>query len=293
MSTINSNNLSWLRRLIRSTKPLRDLIGDVAQFSLVIDANCIIGDLIWLTKKRKNPESKTQIQECIIAGTFIIYCTKTVIKEVDKYLESIAEKNNIPIISIKNEWECYKSLLKVKEPDNISVNKYKNGVDPDDAPTLALAEIISAVGIISKDPHIKSMGGKALSARSINDKGVLEFEFCASARDYSRKATASLMLRVGGYYSLFIGIELFNVFLNMIKKIIAWIGKLPGWVKILLIVAALLAFFIFEFKEFIFNLIKSIISKFKESIPQILDLIEKIETILEKNKPTVPIIKYI
>lgn len=58
---VNSDSLLWLRRLIKGSKPLRDLIGDLAQFRLVIDANCIIGDLIWLVTKRRNPKAKTEI----------------------------------------------------------------------------------------------------------------------------------------------------------------------------------------------------------------------------------------
>ena len=81
---IKSDPLYNLRQIINKIKPLKQLIGDIVQFCLVIDTNYILGDLIWLIKKRKNPEAKTEVQECILAGTFIVYATKTVIKEVEK-----------------------------------------------------------------------------------------------------------------------------------------------------------------------------------------------------------------
>lgn len=193
----NSNNLLCLRRLIKEIKPfnqLSDFIGDLAQFHLVIDANCILGDIIWLVKERKNPEAKTEIQECILAGTFIVYCTKTVVKEVNEHLKDIASQHNIPMNSLKKEWKSYKAMLKIKELDKAIINKYKNSRDPDDAPTLRLADLLPADAIISKDKDLKSMGGKVLSAKPVGDKGVLVFEFCASARDYSRKATITTFI---------------------------------------------------------------------------------------------------
>jgi predicted nucleic acid-binding protein len=276
---IDPENLFNLREIVKNVKPLNDFIGDIAQFSLVIDTNYIIGDLIWLTKKRKYPTAKTEVQECILAGTFIVFCTKTVIDEVNEKLAVVANKHGISINLIRKEWELYQSMLRVKQPDNEITDKYNNGVDPDDAPTLALAEQLSAEGILSKDRHINMMGGKTIS-----------FDFCASARDYSRKATISVTLRIGGMYSVVIGVKLFKGLYSFIKSIAAWIEGLPNWAKILLIAGILIAFFLAKFREYIFNIINKLISIIKESFPSIFEVLNQIIIILKENEPVAPII---
>jgi predicted nucleic acid-binding protein len=288
---VNSDSLLWLRRLIKGSKPLRDLIGDLVQFRLVIDANCILEDLIWLVKKRKNPKANTEIQECILAGTFIVYCTKTVIKEVNEHLKDIASQHNIPIDSLKKEWKSYKAMLKIKEPDKVIIDKYKNPIDPDDIPTLALAELLSADAIISKDRDLKSMGGKVLQTKPVGDKGVLVFEFCASARDYSRKATVTAILKVGGAFSIVVGFETFKIISGIIAQIVVWIEKLPAWIKIILVAATFLALLHPKSREFMLKAIRNIVDAFKESMPVIFEIINKIEMILAENKPITPIIE--
>ena len=279
LNSIDSSSLSNLRDLINNIKLLKDFIGDIAQFNLVIDTNYIIGDLIWLTKKRKYPTAKTDVQECVLAGTFIVFCTKTVIDEVNEKLAGVANQHGVSLNFLRKEWESYQSMLKVKQPDNEITEKYNNGVDPDDAPTLALAEQLLTEGILSKDRHINMMGGKAIS-----------FDFCTSARDYSRKATISVTLRIGGMYSVVIGVELFKGLYSLIKSITAWIKDLPKWVKILLIVGILIAFFLAKFREYIFNIMNKLISTIKESFPSIFEVLNQIIIILKENEPVAPII---
>ncbi len=171
-------------------------------------------------------------------------------------------------------------LRKVNElPISSRADKHINGVDPDDVPILALAEQLSAKGILSKDSHIKMMGGKVIS-----------FDFCASARDYSIKATISVTLRIGGIYSVAIGVGLFERLYILIKSIAAWIKGLPNWVKILLIVGILIAFFLTKFREYIFNIVNKLISTIKESFPSIFEVLNQIIIILKENEPVALII---
>ena len=277
---IKSHNLYWLRQLIKSNKQLKQLFGDIIwQSILVIDANCILGDLIWLTKKRKNPEAKPEIQECIMAGTFVVYCTKSVVKEVNEKLNEIAIKRNIPFKLLMEEWERYKTLIKIKDPDNYLISKYNIGRDPDDAPTLALAEMMRADGIISKDKDIKAMGGKALS-----------LEFYASARSYSRKAAITVSIKIAGYYTLAIGMESLSSLINLLKTMLNKILKMPDWIKLLLAIGGLFVLLVPKFRNFIVDMVKSFFSGLQEIMPVIIKFFNQIIEILEENKPLKPVI---
>lgn len=274
---IKSDFLYDLRQIVNKIKPLKQLIGDIDRFCLVIDTNVILRDLIWLIKKRKNPEAKTRVQECILAGTFIVYSTKTVIKEVEKKLKKIAVQYDISLDSLEKEWLNYKLLLIIREPEDNLINKYRQGRDPDDAPTLALAKMLNAYGIISKDKDIESMGGKTVS-----------FIFCASARSYSRKATVTVLIKIAGYFTFVIGMELLSALLSLLKNILDKLLNLPGWIKLLLVIAGILVLCIPKFRKFVIDMVKSMSSELQKIMPLLIEFLTQIFEILKENIPVSP-----
>jgi predicted nucleic acid-binding protein len=213
---------------LRKTEGLKRWCGTLAQFVVVVDANIILGDLIWLVSKRKKPDARTELMECIQAGTFIAYVARTVLAEVDEHIPTIATNKGISEEALRQEWKTYRKLIKVRTPPKALVDRYKNGQDPDDAPTLALAKMLRAGGVLSKDSDIVAMGGL-----------VIERDFTKQARDYSRKTAVAVTIRCSGGIALTVSWVVIDVVLKSIKGFVAWLRELPAPVQAIIFVAVI------------------------------------------------------
>jgi predicted nucleic acid-binding protein len=225
-----SDKLPDLRRTLAALAEIGRVIGPVAQFNVVVDANILISEVLWLIKKRRDPAAKSSLQESIVAETIIAYVTSRVISEVEQHLARISDERGIPMAVWTAEWSNYQRLLNIKDPDSAIVAKYSIGQDPDDAPTLALAETISACGILSRDSDIEAMGGR-----------VLPIAFIIEARDYSRNATVYVSLQIGGYGILLGTFNALRLLASAVRVGLAWFNRLPDGIKIATLVALLVA----------------------------------------------------
>ena len=224
MTMIRSEMLAHLRAI----DGFKEIIGPIAQFTIVVDANIILGDLIWLVKERKNPESQTELMECIKAGTIIAYAPRTVYDEVNEHISTIAARNNISEDLLRKEWKSYRKLIKIRTPRKALVDRYKGRQDPDDAPTLALEKMIHADGILSKDTDIVAMGGL-----------VIELDFTKQARDYSRKTAVAATIRLGAGLSFVAAWTVVELALKAIQGFIEWFRSLPDWIQAIIFTAFL------------------------------------------------------
>lgn len=211
---------------LRKVNGLNRWIGTLAQFVVVVDANIVLGDLIWLVSKRKNQDAMTELMECIQAGTVIAYVTRTVLAEVDKKIPTIAADKGISEEAMRQEWKTYRKLIKVRTPRKALVDRYKGGQDPDDAPTLALAKMLRADGILSKDSDLVAMGGL-----------VIERDFTKQARDYSRKTAVAATIRCSGGIALTVSWATIDVVLRSIKGFLDWFRGLPAPVQAIIFFA--------------------------------------------------------
>ena len=226
---IRSDALAILRQL----EGFQHFFGPLAQFDVVVDANIILGDLIWLVSKRKRPDAVTELMECINAKTIVAYITRSVLAEVDEHITTIAADKKLSEDVLRQEWKKYRKLLKVRTPRPALVQRYKDGQDPDDAPTIALAQMIKAVGILSKDTDLVAMGGL-----------VIEIDFTKQARDYSRKTAVSATIKFTLFsFSVVIGHGAFNILAQATRGIFITWKKLPSTVKLFILLALVVVAF--------------------------------------------------
>jgi predicted nucleic acid-binding protein len=221
---IRSEMLGHLRKI----EGLKRLLGPLAQFVVVLDANIILGDLIWLVSKRKKPDARTELMECIQAGTIVAYITRTVLVEIDEHITTIAADKDLPEEALRQAWKTYRKLIKVRTPRKALVDRHKGGQDPDDAPTLALAKMLRADGILSKDTDIVAMGGL-----------VIEIDFTRQARGYSRKTAVAATIRYSGGIALTVSWVVIDVALKSIKGFVARLRELPVLVQAIIFVAVI------------------------------------------------------
>lgn len=224
---VPSDKLKELREFIETWKNASPHIGGAVQFRVVVDTNVVLGDIRWLVYKRKNTAARTSLIETIEAGTVDVYVPSALFGEVEEHIERIAVDEGLDKARLVAQWVEYRKRLKVLEPDSGVVNSYSNGVDPDDAVFIALAQAIEAAGVVSNDQHIEMMGGKKISV-----------DFIFSLRDYSRATAVELNIKCMGLTLGLASIATIRGLFEGIKALIVGIGKAPDWLKLALIVGA-------------------------------------------------------
>lgn len=224
-ANIRSETLGFLRTL----EYAKQFVGPIAQLVVVVDANVVLSDLIWLVEKRRDPNASTSVAECIKAGTFVAYMSRSALSEVEEHIPRIAKEKNLSPAKMNAEWKRYRKLLKVRTPKESIVDKYRDGQDPDDAPHLALADQLDAIGILSKDSDLVAMGGL-----------VLEMNFATNARDYSRKMAVAVAIKTLGGTSILSAVMATQITGQIIGEAMRSFARLPPAVKLLIMVAILL-----------------------------------------------------
>lgn len=225
---VPSDRLKELRELAKTWKNISPLIGGAVQFRIVVDTNIVLGDIRWLVHKRKNESARTSLIETIEAGTIEAYVPPALFDEVEEKIDFIAREDGLDKTLLLSVWGEYQKKLSVTEPDSTVVQSYSGGVDPDDAVFIALAEVIGAIGVVSKDRDIAMMGGKQIS---------LDFVF--SLRDYSRATAIELNIKCMGLTLTVTSLAVIRGVFEAVRALIVGITKAPDWVKALLIVGAI------------------------------------------------------
>lgn len=231
-TSVRSDHLKNLRAALHQWKELQPVLGDIAQFRVVVDTNVVIGDLLWLSGKRKNPDATTDLMEVIEAETVDIYAPPALFHEVEEKIPLLAEEKGIDVDQLRTQWEQYKPRLKIKEPKPERVTALQHGVDPDDAFFVALAEDISAHGVITKDRHIEMMGGNWIT-----------IECVTNLRDYSRAIAVNMNIKVSGVMLTGVALASVRQLLLGIKALASAISRAPDWVKIALLAGGLFIIF--------------------------------------------------
>ena len=257
---------------LRKIEGMKNFLGPLAQFIVVVDANIILGDLIWLVSKRKNPEATTELAECIKAGTIVAYVARPVLAEVEKHISTIAAAQKLSEDALRQEWKIYRKIIKVRTPRRHLVDRYKAGQDPDDAPTIALAKMLRADGVLSKDTDIVAMGGL-----------VIELDFTKHARDYSRKTAVAATIRCSGGIALTVSWVSIDIALKSAAGFVAWFRRLPAPVQIILFFAIVAVASNKKAQERVIAMIAPIRTAISGHWPEALDWLASVGTTLAEN----------
>src|SRR5690349_287047 len=112
--TFRTEYLPQIREALESAAQLGYVLGSLARFELVIDANILISDVLWHVGKRRRPDSKSALLECIIAGTIRAYITPEVAEEVERWLPTVALDRGLSTEECVLQWEAYKRLINIR-----------------------------------------------------------------------------------------------------------------------------------------------------------------------------------
>ena len=222
-ASIHSENLASLRSLADQSPLFKHLQG-VFQITVIIDANIILRDLLWLTKKRTKPGARSELKELLDAETVLAVAPTFLLEEIAYHIQKFAAERSIPFDVLIAEWEAYKARIRfvdVGGPD-------PTFLDPKDAPYIKLQRESGHL-IYSRDTDILRMGG--MTAPPI---------LFANLRLYSRQVVIEYALKAGGQGTLVVSFALAAAVTKFTRTLVGKVSKRFLWIAALIIVCALI-----------------------------------------------------
>ncbi len=272
---VRSGKLKNLAVAMEAWSDLKGSIPGVARFRLVVDTNVVLGDLLWLACGRTDSSATTQLMETALAGTIDLFAPPSFFEEVEEKIPLLAAQRGFDSALMYMEWERYKRIIQVAEPDNEKVIALKDGVDPDDAYFIALAQTIGACGVISKDRHIRAMGGNQISVECITH-----------LRNYSRATAIELNIKVNGVEFVLHSGAAIREFSASISKMRARLDKAPDWVKVGLVAVCLFIALNPRARAGVSGMLRTILNGLGEVTPVALAFVVEAASHAHKNEAT-------
>lgn len=225
-SLIRSDNLAMLRPLIEHS-PLFKSIEDLFRITVIVDANIILRDLLWLVRKRDTPGARSEFKELLDSGTVVAIAPTFLKEEISLNIRKLSDERAIPVDVLTLEWEAYIELITFVEVGGADAAFE----DPKDAPYIKLQRQSGNL-IYSRDSDIRRMGGQ-----------IIPPVVFATLRLYSRHVAVEYTLLVGGQGTLLLSFSMVSGLIRLAKAIFPQIKKIPRailWASFFLIVCSLL-----------------------------------------------------
>lgn len=183
---VDTGLLRTIAKFLEAHPQLKEHIGSFARFTVVVDANAVIADLVY--RVRYPERGPTALMELLNSTVLEAWAPVWLDAEVRRALPRVAKKKRLETEALLKEWSSYSTLFRwMHIADDLRLADEQTVVDPKDLPYIALAAELEAVGIITNDSDIAAMGGKPLS-----------FSFVRTSRDYARAVVVPLSLRLFG-----------------------------------------------------------------------------------------------
>lgn len=213
VSTLRSDSLSTLRPLVASNALFRMFDG-IFQSTLIVDANIIMGDIIWLAFKRKDPMARSEFRELLEARTVLAIAPTYLEEEMESNLRRLASQKKVDRESLEFHWDQYRALIKFFDMGGPDASYG----DPKDAPYMKLQRQSGHL-IYSRDNDISKMGGQVASAVLVT-----------SLRIYSRRVAIEYTLKIGGTGTLYVSLATVSAIGRLLNEIVPRARALPRWV---------------------------------------------------------------
>jgi hypothetical protein len=145
---VRSDQLPDLARLLGRIESFRadTMIVDA---SVILDANVIISDLIWLCQRRKKADARSTLLELIECSIIKAYAPTYLKTEIENHFDPLKEERGIDPVVARQQWERFRpriTFVEVGGPDPT----FPGVSDPKDVPYVLLHRQLS-VPIVSND----------------------------------------------------------------------------------------------------------------------------------------------
>lgn len=202
---------------------LKSMLGESLQVHVVIDTNRLYDEILFLARKRRQPEAKTSLLELLDAGTIIGYFPQESIHELEEKVKEISNKYHIPlgeVSRISDQFRMKLHFCKIGTGGHL-LQELKNLRDPTDAPFLELQHFIAADAVLTTDKDLLSLGLATIPWLEIH----------LDLRNYARAKQVELSISLGGVVITGLGVVSIIGSLYALGRAFA---KLPPGLQILL-----------------------------------------------------------
>jgi hypothetical protein len=254
--SIPSDALRSLLNLRDEFPVFRQLLEDIIQIVIVLDASAAQGELLWRLGSRTNPTARTSLHEAIDSGAVIAVAPSFLSQEIEKYLPLIASKTSVSLEAASVEWKRVQRLIRFYSP--IGDGAEFALVDPKDSPYALTAKELDADFVRTSDKHFVRMGVPVISS-----------DLDPVLRDYARATSVLVTVKLGSGLALTFGIQ---AFVEMIRGITEMIRKLPPAVKLILVTAVAIALLHPRSREKLIQWLKKIWERLRETKPVLVSI---------------------
>jgi hypothetical protein len=111
VESIRSDELPKLALVLRQIRSIPDL-GELFQVNVILDANVVIRELIWLSKKRTNPKARPEVLELIECETVRAHAPTFLNQEIEAKIPVVAKQRKVPEETLRGHWAKYRERIK-------------------------------------------------------------------------------------------------------------------------------------------------------------------------------------
>lgn len=184
---VRSDDLPKFAAVLRRF-PLPGASAEMYQVDVILDANIVIRELLWLARKRTNPTARTELMEVLDCHVVRAHAPFFLVREINANLPEVAAEHRVSVRRLRDLWKEYRKRIKLV-PVGGPAKNLRSG-DPKDVPYLRLQRKLSCP-IASIDAHIVTMGGR-----------VVQVQIFGTLRAYSRNAAVEFHFKMSGVGSL-------------------------------------------------------------------------------------------
>lgn len=224
---VKSDILDSVRAIAELFHPLDTMVGTLLQFRIIVDACYINSELRWILGRRQNPESRTNLQEIIDAGTVRVYAPACIEAELEEHYPEISTDLGVSVERIHQEWLVYKKRLRLYNPKrtlpgDVSIS------DVDDVDYGIAFFELAANALLTEDKGFDGSG-----VPTINKHLVIEL------RTYSRDSAYHYSFYYGTATLGMVAGPLLEEFIKFVPVLWASVKSIAKQIKIFLLVAVL------------------------------------------------------
>jgi hypothetical protein len=251
--TIPSDALRALLNLRDEFPAFRQLLKDIIQIVVVLDASAVQGELRWRLGSRINPTARTGLHEAIDSGAVIAVAPIFLRQEIEKYLPLVASDTGVSVETANAEWRRFQLLIRFYAP--IGDGTEFALVDPKDSPYALTAKELDADFVRTTDAHFVRMGVTVIGS-----------DLDLVLRDYARATSVLVSVKLGSTFALTFSIV---AFVETIRGIAEMIRRLPPAARLILgtLVAAILLHP--TSREWLTRWVKTLCERLRETKPML------------------------
>lgn len=186
---MRSDQLGELARILSNIEPFRRPTT-IVQATVILDANVVISDLIWLCGRRKKADARSTLLELLECATVKAYAPTYLSEEIENHFPNLHKELSIDPEHARREWKRfvpYITFINVGGPDE----SYEGVTDPKDVPYVRLQQRL-AMPVASSDSDLANMGAN-----------VIQVQIFAPLRSYSRQRAIEYQIKVVGVGAIF------------------------------------------------------------------------------------------